>query len=134
MEAPQRRRQRRRGAALAGRAQPSRADFAVLRQLLERKLPVSWAATMRADQGDRMSDADFALVRRSGLRRVIIGVESGSQETMDAIRKDIDLDQVFRSAEKCARHGIAVNFPFIVCFPDESDASLRATMVKAGMV
>lgn len=100
----------------------------IARQLLDRKLPVTWAATMRADQGDRLSEEAYALCRRSGLRRVIIGVESGLQETMDAIKKDIRLEQVFRCAERCRRHGIAVTFPFIVCFPGESDASIRASI------
>ena len=46
-----------------------------------------------------------------GLRRVIIGVESGSQEMIDRIQKDIKLEQVFISAEKCRRHGVAVHLP-----------------------
>ncbi len=86
---------------------------------------------MRADQGDRLSDESFALCRRSGLRRVIIGVESGSQEMMDRIKKDIRREQVFRSAEKCLRHGIRVTFPFILCFPGETDASIQASLDMA---
>ena len=78
-----------------------------------------------------MPEESFALCRRSGLRRVIIGVESGSQETMDRIRKDIRREQVFRCAERCLRHGIRVTFPFIVCFPDEPDASILASLDTA---
>lgn len=103
----------------------------IARQLLDRKLPVTWAATMRADQGDRLTEEAYALCKRSGLRRLIIGVESGLQETMDAIKKDITLDQVFRCAERCRRHGVAVIFPFIVCFPGESDLSIRASFEVA---
>jgi anaerobic magnesium-protoporphyrin IX monomethyl ester cyclase len=70
----------------------------------------------------------MATCRRSGLRRVIIGVESGSQEMLDRIRKDIKLEQVMSSADKCLRHGVDVIFPFIVGFPGESDDSVRATL------
>jgi anaerobic magnesium-protoporphyrin IX monomethyl ester cyclase len=101
---------------------------AIAEAFVERKLPISWAATMRADQGDRLPEEVFALCKRSGLRRVIIGVESGSQEMMDWIKKDIKLEQVFRSAEKCRRHGIAVIFPFIVGFPGESDESVAISL------
>jgi hypothetical protein len=59
---------------------------------------------------------------------VIIGVESGSQETMDRIKKDIKLEQVFESAEKCLRHGVNVIFPFIVGFPGEDDDSVQASL------
>jgi radical SAM superfamily enzyme YgiQ (UPF0313 family) len=86
---------------------------------------------MRADQGDRLPEEVMAKCRRSGLRRLIIGVESGSQATIDWMKKDIKLEQVWRSAEKCKRHGVAVNFPFIVCFPKESDESLKASLEVA---
>ena len=97
-------------------------------QLIARNISTTWAATMRADQGTRMDDTLFAKLKRSGLRRVLIGVESGSQEMMDRIKKDIKLEQVFTSADRCARHGVAVNFPFIVGFPEEPEESLQATL------
>jgi anaerobic magnesium-protoporphyrin IX monomethyl ester cyclase len=101
---------------------------AIADEFIRRKLPITWAATMRADQGDRLPDDVMAKCKQSGLRRVIIGVESGSQEMMDWIQKDIKLEQVFISAEKCRRHGVAVIFPFIVGFPKESDASVLASL------
>jgi anaerobic magnesium-protoporphyrin IX monomethyl ester cyclase len=101
---------------------------AVADELLRRRLPITWAATMRADQGDRLPEEVMAKCKRSGLRRVLVGVESGSQEMLDRIRKDIKLEQVLRSAEKCRRHGVDVVFPFIVGFPGESDESVRATL------
>lgn len=104
---------------------------AIAAEILARKLPISWAATMRADQGDRLTDDAMALCKRSGLRRVIVGVESGSQEMMDWIKKDIRIEQVWRTAEKCARHGIAVHFPFIVCFPGETDDSIAKSLEMA---
>jgi radical SAM superfamily enzyme YgiQ (UPF0313 family) len=101
---------------------------AVAEEFLRRALPITWAATMRADQGDRLSEEVLATCRRSGLRRVLIGVESGSQEMMDRIKKDIKVEQVVRSAEKIRRHGVKGIFPFIVGFPGESDASVRASL------
>lgn len=100
----------------------------VAEEFLRRELPITWAGTMRADQGARLSEETFATCKSSGLRRVIIGVESGSQEMMDRIKKDIKLEQVFESAEKCLRHKVAVNFPFIVGFPGEPDESVRASL------
>ena len=97
-------------------------------EFLRRKLPITWAATMRADQGARLTEEAMAKCKQSGLRRVIIGVESGSQEMMDWIKKDIKLEQVFISAEKCLKHGVAVNFPFIVGFPNETEASVQASL------
>ena len=96
--------------------------------LIARRLPITWAATMRADQGARLPDAVWARLKRSGLRRVLVGVESGSQAMLDWMKKDIRLDQVLESAEQCRRYGIAAQFPFIVGFPGEADASIQASL------
>ena len=86
---------------------------------------------MRADQGFRLSDEEFALLKRSGLRRVLVGVESGSQEMMDWLKKDIKIEQVWHVAEQCKRLGIDVIFPFIVGFPGESDKSFKDSLDMA---
>jgi anaerobic magnesium-protoporphyrin IX monomethyl ester cyclase len=104
---------------------------AIAQEFIDRKLNISWAATMRADQGERLSDEDFALLKRSGLRRVLIGVESGSQEMMDWMKKDIKLEQVYTCAERCRAHNIAVVFPFIVGFPGETEKNFRASLRMA---
>jgi radical SAM superfamily enzyme YgiQ (UPF0313 family) len=101
---------------------------AVAEEFLRRNLSFTWTATMRADQAVRLSDEVMALCVRSGLRRVMIGVESGSQEMLDWIEKDITLEQVLASATMCVRHGIGAIFPFIVGFPSESAASVQATL------
>ena len=99
--------------------------------VLDAGLKFSWAATMRADQGVRLPDEVWALCRRSGLRRLLVGVESGSDEMLRRIRKDIRIEQVFRTVEQMLSFGIAGHFPFIVGFPDESDASIHATLACA---
>lgn len=97
-------------------------------RLLQSGIGVSWAGTLRADQSERMDEAEFALVVRSGFRRALIGVESGTQEMLDWLKKDIKLEQVWAAAERCKRHGIGAIFPFIVGFPGESDASIKASL------
>lgn len=83
---------------------------------------------MRADQGVRLHDDIWALCKRSGLRRLLVGVESGSDEMLKRIKKDIRIEQVLQTAGKMRECGIAGQFPFIVGFPEESDASIRATL------
>lgn len=100
----------------------------IAEEMIRRDLRVSWAATLRADQCCRFSEEDFELFKRSGLRRVLIGVEAGSQAMMDWISKRITVEQVMESAAKCAAHGIAGIFGHIVGFPGESDESFWATL------
>jgi len=101
---------------------------AVAEELLRRRLPITWAATLRADQCQRLPEEVFALCKRSGLRRVLVGVEAGTQEMLDRIAKDITLEQVFYTAELCRKYGVAVIFPFIVGFPGEPEDSVQASL------
>jgi anaerobic magnesium-protoporphyrin IX monomethyl ester cyclase len=97
-------------------------------ELIDSGLRISWAATMRADQGVRLPDEVWARCKQSGLRRLLVGVESGSNEMLQRIRKDIRIEQVFQTVEKMLEYRIAGHFPFIVGFPEESDESIRATL------
>ncbi|SHI48249.1 B12-binding domain-containing radical SAM protein [Flavobacterium terrae] len=104
----------------------------IAKQIIDRNLKFSWAATMRADQGSRLTEEDFRVCVQSGLRRLLIGVESGSQEMMDWLKKDIKMEQVLLCAERCKKYEVSVIFPFIVGFPNETKESIDATinMVK----
>ena len=103
----------------------------IANQFIEKRINTSWAATMRADQGHRLSEEDFKLLKQSGLRRVLVGVESGSQEMLNWLAKDITIEQVNECAERCKRHGIHVHFPFIVGFPGETDKSVLDSLNMA---
>jgi len=96
--------------------------------LIEAGLEITWAATMRADQGIRLPEEVWRLCRQSGMRRLLVGVESGDEEMLKRIRKDITLSQVFQTAQRMQELGVAGIFPFIVGFPDESNASVSATI------
>jgi anaerobic magnesium-protoporphyrin IX monomethyl ester cyclase len=97
-------------------------------RIVESGMKITWAATMRADQGIRLPDEVWVRCKQSGLRRLLVGVESGSNAVLKRIRKDIKIEQVYEVAEKMRKFGIAGHFPFIVGFPDESDADIQASL------
>lgn len=101
---------------------------AVASEFLLRKLPITWFGTMRADQGVRLDDATWQLCKRSGLVKIMIGMEAGTQEMLDWMQKDIRLEQLFETAEKCVQYDIAINFSVIVGFPGEQKESVQETM------
>lgn len=100
----------------------------IAEEFIRRKLPISWAATMRADQSVRLGEDTFKLCIESGMRRVLIGVESGSPEMLLRIRKDTTVEQILTSAEMCARNRVTVIFSFIVGFPGETDDDVMQTV------
>lgn len=100
----------------------------IANQFINRPMTFTWAATLRADQAVRLGDHAFELCVRSGLRRVLIGVESGSPDILKRITKDTTVEQIVASAEMCARHGVAVIFSFIVGFPGETEPDVLKTV------
>ena len=97
-------------------------------KLVARGSRFSWAATMRADQGSRLTDDDFALLKRSGLRKLLIGVEAGSPSMLQRLGKDISLEQIEIVAQACRRHDIAATYPFIFGIPGEEPADVEASL------
>lgn len=104
---------------------------AIAEGLLDAGMGFTWTAALRADQGRRLPDETAALCRRAGLREVVLGVESGSSETLRRIRKDITIDDVLATAEALLRHGIGAAVGIIVGFPDEPEESVMASLDMA---
>jgi anaerobic magnesium-protoporphyrin IX monomethyl ester cyclase len=101
---------------------------AIADEILRRDLDFTWMATMRADQGARLDERVLVACQHAGLRRVMVGLESGSQAMLDWMKKDAKVDQALVTAEKCRRHGIGVLFNLIVGFPNEPEESIAATL------
>ncbi len=78
-----------------------------------------------------MGDEAWKLSKRSGLKRVMIGLESGSQTMLDWMKKDIKLEQVFDCARRCIEHDIAALFNIIVGFPGEPFSSVQDSFAAA---
>lgn len=106
----------------------SRRVDAIAEGLIQAGIQSTWTGTLRADQGRRLDDAVLAKCKRSGLRRVMIGMEAGSQETIDAIQKDIKVDDMWVTADKLIRHDIGAIINVIVGFPGESEASVAESL------
>jgi radical SAM superfamily enzyme YgiQ (UPF0313 family) len=101
---------------------------ALCEELGRRALRFTWTATLRADQGARLDAAVLGACVRTGLRRVMVGVESGSAETLAWMQKDATVDQVLVTAERCRAAGIGAVFNLIVGFPGEPQDSVMATL------
>jgi len=101
---------------------------AICEEFLRRGLEFTWAGTLRADQGVRLPEETWKLCVRSGLRRVLVGVETGSPAMMKKIWKDTTVDAVLETAAKCRHYGIGAIFSFIVGFPDETDDEIEYTL------
>jgi radical SAM superfamily enzyme YgiQ (UPF0313 family) len=66
--------------------------------------------------------------RRGGFYRARLGVESGSQEILDAMNKKITLDQVKITIGNLADAGIKVTTYWIIGYPGETEGDFQQTL------
>ena len=84
-----------------------------------------WTTETRVDLMDRET---VEAMWESGCRRVMFGFETGDQETLDAIRKEFDLQQAYEAVRLCKQVGMQVIGFFIVGSPGETRRSIEMTI------
>jgi anaerobic magnesium-protoporphyrin IX monomethyl ester cyclase len=89
---------------------------------------LTWSCLSRANG---ISAHVVRLMKESGCRRVYLGLESGSQATLDLMNKQVTLEQGARAAELYRRSGIEVAAFFIVGYPGETVATIEETFALA---
>jgi radical SAM superfamily enzyme YgiQ (UPF0313 family) len=96
----------------------------ICRLIRARGLKISWNCNVRANTA---SDGLFAAMAAAGCRRALLGVESGSQELLDRMKKGITLEEVRRTVALAEKYGMRVNAAFILGTPGETPGTARAT-------
>lgn len=100
----------------------------ICRLILEKGLKISWNCNVRANTA---SDELFAAMAAAGCRRALLGVESGSQEMLDRMKKGITLEAVRRTVALAKKHGMRVNAAFILGTPGETLETAQQTYAFA---
>jgi anaerobic magnesium-protoporphyrin IX monomethyl ester cyclase len=96
--------------------------------LLDRDLRVAWTCLTRVDVLDREL---LDLMRRSGCRRMYIGIESGSQRVLDYYKKNLTIVTIRRQMAVVKKSGLECSAFFIVGAPIETDADVDRSIALA---
>lgn len=99
--------------------------LAICRELQKRKLDLNWACRSRVDTVDQELLEEM---HQSGCRRIYYGIESGSQETLDQMKKGITLEQVRETIALTKKTGMRPLGFFLVGVPGETRKSVRETV------
>jgi radical SAM superfamily enzyme YgiQ (UPF0313 family) len=94
-------------------------------KLIDAGRPVLWSCFTRADLLDVRL---LPLMAESGCRTILLGVESGAQDVVDATGKGLSLDAVRNGVEMCRRAGIDTIVSFIIGLPGETPATVDQTI------
>jgi len=105
-------------------ALPTRLTIPVCREIMRRGLDVSFGCESRADI---ISPKLVDELQRAGCIAIHFGVESGSQEILNRMRKGITLDQVRNAVHWSAEAGLEVYCSVILGLPGETEATAHQT-------
>jgi anaerobic magnesium-protoporphyrin IX monomethyl ester cyclase len=90
-------------------------------------LNLKWSANARCD----LDLETLRLMKRAGCRLMCVGVESGSDEMLAGMNKDIDRARIERFFADAARAGIMIHGCFMVGNPGETRQTMEATLAFA---
>ncbi|RJP28270.1 MAG: radical SAM protein [Candidatus Omnitrophota bacterium] len=99
--------------------------LALCEEIKKRNLNLPWAAMARADTSDRET---LVALKEAGLVGIKYGVESGSQELVDAAQKSLDLGKVEETVRYTRELGINQHLTFSFGLPGETWETVRKTI------
>jgi radical SAM superfamily enzyme YgiQ (UPF0313 family) len=95
------------------------------RLLIEAGTPVQWSCNSRCDLMDEELVQQMAA---AGCRRILFGIENGTQAIVDAALKNLSLDSVRTGIALCHKYAVETIASFIIGLPGETPATVESTI------
>lgn len=97
------------------------------RELCDRLEPLKlrWWCEARTDIMNRYSDATFEAIRRAGCAMIFFGAESGSNQVLKEMNKDLRAEDTLEIASRIRRFGIVPEFSIIFGNPQDPEGDTR---------
>jgi radical SAM superfamily enzyme YgiQ (UPF0313 family) len=92
--------------------------------LIEHCPGVKWSCELPARLVDKQI---ISLMKKAGCYSILIGVESGNNGILKAMRKNTTVEEVFKACEIINKYGIKLQASFMVGFPYETEETLNDT-------
>ncbi len=96
-------------------------------EILKRKLKFQWSANSRCD----VDLETMKLLKRAGARLFCVGVESGVQEVLDNMKKNLVIERIRQFFADAKEAGILIHGCFLLGNPGETKKTLQKTLAFA---
>jgi len=87
-----------------------------------------WSCLTRTD---RVDPDLLALMYEAGCRNILYGIESGNQQSLDVLKKNIKVDVQEKSVEWTHKAKITMLCSYILCLPGETEEMVQSTIKYA---
>lgn len=88
--------------------------------------PMRWVANAIIHPG--LTKEVLNLMARAGCKKLIFGIESGSQNVLDLMKKKYDVETAIRVIREASEEGIEVTLNFMFGFPGETEEDFLQTL------
>ena len=86
--------------------------------MIKENIDIVWSCNTRADRvDDELCDAMY----KAGCRQIILGIESGNQQSLDVVKKQTTVETQTVGVQTIHKHGIETICSYIICLPGETD-------------
>ncbi|MBW1909676.1 MAG: radical SAM protein, partial [Deltaproteobacteria bacterium] len=75
-----------------------------------------------------VDEETVSMMRAAGCEKIEIGIESGNNEILRQIRKNITIEEAFTASELIKKHGIYTQTFFILGFPHDTEETMNDTI------
>jgi len=97
------------------------------RESINSDISIYWDGYLRVES--RVCDPDTTFLwRQGGFYRARLGVESGSQQILDAMKKNITIDKIKSAISSLADSGIKTTTYWIIGYPGETEEDFQKTL------
>ena len=100
----------------------------IARKIIEERLNIEVYTSARANYCAHFSEDELELLSKSGFKYIAMGAESGSQDLLNMIHKDISREDIIMSAKNCIAHGITPVYSFVIGIPGEKPEDVNKTI------
>lgn len=97
-------------------------------EILRRNLKITFSVNARVDSCDEKM---FKAMKRAGCRELLVGFESGAQDILDNVHKNIRLDESYKFMELAKKATLRVHGCFVIGLPGETEETAKKTITMA---
>lgn len=94
----------------------------------EGRFKVEWKARVRADSLSKFTPEELNLFKKSGLKVVASGFESGSDKVLKSIKKGVKAEDAFKLVKICNDYEMDLQASFLFGLPGETLEDLKLTI------
>ncbi len=102
--------------------------FGICNEMKQRRLDIMWACETRVSL---VEESLMRAMKQAGCVQIDFGVESGSQEVLNRLRKGTTVEQARKAFRVCKNVGIRQFANFMINTPDETEEDVEKTIALA---